>query len=68
INYFFSRFFGSKIMGAIYLLCLIYLIYTGRKKIFKLEDKNFLLILILILSYVLPLTYGIIKQPILIDR
>ena len=68
INYFFSRFFGSKIMGAIYLLCLIYLIYTGRKKILKLEDKNFLLILILVLSYVLPLTYGLIKQPILIDR
>ena len=68
INYFFSRFFGSKIMGAIYLLCLIYLIYTRRKKIFRLEDKKFLLILILVFSYILPLTYGFIKQPILIDR
>ena len=31
VNFFFSRFFGSKIMGVIYLLTLIYLIITERK-------------------------------------
>ncbi len=67
-NFFFSRFFGSKIMGAIYLLVLIYLIYNSREKIFNLENRNFLLILILFFSYFLPLLYSLYKQPILTDR
>ena len=33
-NYYFSRFFGSKIMGLIYLITLIFLIYKFKKKIF----------------------------------
>ena len=67
-NFFFSRFFGSKIMGAIYLLVLIYLIYNSKEKIFNLENRNFLLILILFFSYFLPLLYSLYKQPILTDR
>ena len=67
-NFFFSRFFGSKIMGAIYLLVLIYLIYINKEKVFNLEDKNFLLILIVFFSYALPLLYSLYKQPILTDR
>ena len=34
-NYFFSRFFGSKIMGLIYLLILIFAIYVNRKRVFN---------------------------------
>lgn len=67
-NFFFSRFFGSKIMGAIYLLVLIYLLYINKEKVFNLEDKNFLLILIVFFSYALPLLYSLYKQPILTDR
>ena len=67
-NFFFSRFFGSKIMGAIYLVVLIYLVYVNKEKIFNLNNKNFLLILILFFSYVLPLLYSLYKQPILTDR
>ena len=67
-NFFFSRFFGSKIMGIIYLLILIYLFYNNRRKIFNIDNKNYLLIFILIFSYALPLLYGLYKQPILIDR
>ena len=46
-NYFFSRFFGSKIMGAIYLFSLFYLIFVNKKTLFKINNKLFLLILIL---------------------
>jgi len=68
LNFFFSRFFGSKIMGFIYLIILIYLIIIQRKVIFKFSSKYFLLFLILFFSYFLPLTYSLFKQPILTDR
>ena len=68
INFFFSRYFGSKIMGLIYLLILIYLILIQRKTVFKFSSKYFFLLLILFFSYFLPLTYSLIRQPILIDR
>ena len=68
INFYFSRYFGSKIMGLIYLLILIYLIIIHRKTIFKLSSKYFFLILILFFSYFLPLTYSLFRQPILTDR
>ena len=67
-NYYFSRFFGSKIMGLIYLVILIYLIATFRKKIFFTYNKYLLLIFILIFSYIIPLTYSYLKTPILTDR
>jgi hypothetical protein len=67
-NFFFSRFFGSKIMGLIYLLILIFTIYFNRKRVFKLSSKYFFLFLIIIFSYLLPLSYSLIKPPILIDR
>jgi len=67
-NYFFSRFFGSLIMGSIYLISLIYLIIRFRKKIFIEESKLILLFFILIFSYLIPLIYGYIKVPVLLDR
>jgi len=68
INYFFSRYFGSKIMGAIYLFTLVYFILIDKKKLFRVNDKLFLLILILFFSYFLPLFYSVFQKPILIDR
>jgi hypothetical protein len=67
-NYYFSRFFGSKIMGVIYLSTLIYLIATSRKKIFSTSNNYLLLIFILIFSYIIPLVYGYLRTPILTDR
>jgi len=67
-NYYFSRFFGSKIMGIIYLSILIYLVVTLRKKIFYTLNKYLLLIFILIFSYIIPLAYAYLKTPILTDR
>ena len=67
-NFFFSRFFGSKIMGVIYLAVLLYLIYRNRNLVFKYNSKYFLLILILTFSYLLPVIYSIIQKPVLTDR
>ena len=67
-NFFFSRFFGSKIMGLIYLISLFYLLYINKKIIFKFDSKYFLLILIIFFSYFLPLVYSILQKPILTDR
>ena len=68
INYFFSRFFGSKIMGFIYLIILFYLLINKRKLIMNYSNKLILFLLILINSYFIPIVYGYINMPILIDR
>jgi len=67
-NYYFSRFFGSKIMGLIYLSTLIYLIITFRKKIFLTLNNYLLLVFIFLFSYIIPLVYSYLKTPILTDR
>ena len=68
IDYFFPRFFGSKIMGYLYLLTLIFLIINSKRLIFKSKSLYQLLIILLISAYIFPLLYGLIKIPILIDR
>ena len=68
ISFFFPRFFGSKIMGYLYLFILIYLILKSNKIIIKKNSIYFLLLMLLIISYFLPLIYSFIKIPILIDR
>ena len=64
---YFPRFFGSKIMGYIYLIILMFLIFYKRKSI--LCNKNYsLLITIFLFSYLIPFIYGIVKTPVLHDR
>ena len=65
---YFSRYFGSHIMGFIYLFVLLYLLIISKIFFFKNENKNFLLIIILFFSYVMPVIYGIISKPVLTDR
>ena len=67
-NYYFSRFFGSKIMGLIYLSTLIFLIVRFRKKILLTPNNYLPLIFILFFSYIIPLLYGLIRVPVLNDR
>ena len=67
-NYYFSRFFGSKIMGLIYLSTLIFLIIRFRKKILFTSNNYLPLIFILFFSYIIPLFYGLIRLPVLTDR
>ena len=65
---YFPRFFGSHIMGAIYLLVLLYLLILNKKTFFQYENKNFLLIILLFFSYLIPVIYGNIAIPVLTDR
>lgn len=67
-DYFFPRFFGSKIMGFLYLFTLIFLIIKSKELIFKSKSLNQLLFILLISAYIFPLIYGLIKIPILVDR
>ena len=67
-NFYFSKFFGSRLLGLIHLVLLISLIlfYVLKKEI----KINFIVIYITIifLSYFLPITYGYIIEPILFPR
>jgi len=67
-NYYFSRFFGSKIMGLIYLSTLIFLIIRFKKKILFTSNNYLPLIFIFFFSYTIPLFYGLLKTPVLTDR
>mgnify|MGYP000262337447 CR=1 FL=1 len=67
-DYYFSRFFGSKIMGLIYLSTLVFLIIRFRKIILFTSNNYLPLIFILFFSYIIPLFYGLIKIPVLTDR
>ena len=67
-NFFFSQYFGSRILGLIYLLILIYLIFKFNKILLdKFNIYSFFVILI-ICSYSIPLIYGYLFGPILISR
>ena len=68
IEYFFPRFFGSKIMGYLYLIIFVFLIIYSRNEIFKKKSYFQLLFLIFFVSYLIPIIYGYIKIPILTDR
>ncbi len=65
---FFSRFFGSKIMGGIYLLILLFLIIKFYKEIFFAQNSYLFLLIILIFSYLAPFIYSLLFIPILFDR
>ena len=67
-DYFFSRFFGSKIMGTIYLITLIYLIIKLKNKIFSKSSKLSFFVFLIIISYLVPITYGVVFRPLLTDR
>ena len=68
LDFFFSKFFGSKIMGAIYLLTLMYLLIKSKFLILN-KNKNLVFLLILtICTYLIPIIYSFLVRPILIDR
>ena len=66
-NFYFSKFFGSRLIGLIHLFILIFLISKFYKRILN-NEKIFLLFTILIYSYLFPLTYGLFFKPILVPR
>ena len=68
IDFFFSRFFSSKILGSMYLIIFVYLIYKNRNLFFKYNSFNFYLLILIFVSYFVPYLYGLIKIPVLTDR
>ncbi len=68
-NFFFSEFFGSRILGLIHLLILIFCIVRFRK--YLLNQKNDIytyFVILLIFSYLVPLIIGYLFGPILLGR
>ncbi len=66
-NFYFSKFFGSRLLGIIHLLTLIVLLFCFKKKIEKNKEIIFLVIF-LILSYFIPLIYGYLIKPIIFPK
>lgn len=66
-NFFFSNFFGSRLMGLIYLFSLMFLILQNLRYLRNLNFFTFFLLLI-IFSYLIPLTFGYLFKPVLISR
>ena len=66
-NFYFNQFFGSKIMGATFLiifLCSIYNYIKSQKK----NENITILFVIFFFSYLIPLIYGFIFKPVLQDK
>ena len=67
-NFYFSKFFGSRLVGLIHLILLISLIVTFRKKFIDSFNQKTLLLIIIFLSYFLPITFGYLYYPLLFPR
>ncbi len=67
-NYYFSSFFGSRILGLLHLLILSYLIIINFNKVLKKFSIELFLIIFLFSAYLIPITYSLFFEPILIDR
>ena len=67
-NYYFSKFFGSRILGMIYLLVLLFCVVKFKGDIIKKFNIYIFFIFLIFFSYFIPLVFGYIFSPILIDR
>ncbi len=67
-NFFFSKFFGSRLVGGIYLLIFIYLIIKNIKIILSESKFEFFLLISILLSYTIPIIYSYIFNPAVVDR
>ncbi len=67
-DFYFTTFFGSRLLGLIHLFLLVFLTFKFRKSIFyKTNEKSFLIYLIF-LTYFIPLIFGYIFTPIINAR
>ena len=67
-NYYFSSFFGSRILGLIHLLVLLYLIISQFNHVLKKINIELFFIILFFSTYIIPITYSFIFEPVLIDR
>ena len=66
-NFYFSKFFGSRLLGIIHLAILIFLSTYLWKKIIQ-NKKIIFLYIMLFLSYFIPLIYGYFLEPIIFPK
>ena len=66
-NFFFSTFFGSRLMGAVFLVTLLTLLIK-EKYLFKELNIITVFLITIILAYFLPILFGYIYKPVLISR
>ena len=67
-NFYFSTFFGSRVMGLVHLLILLGLIFNFKNKIIKDVNLITFFIILIFLSYFVPLLYGWVYKPIIHSR
>ncbi len=67
-NFFFSKFFGSRLIGGIYLLISIYLISKYIKNILFESNFEMFLLISIFFSYSIPIIYSYIFNPAVVDR
>ena len=67
-NFYFSTFFGSRLLGLIHLILLLSLIFCFKNKVIKNINLITLLIIFIFLSYFTPLVYGWLIKPVIFSR
>ena len=67
INYHFRTFFGSILLGAAYLLIIVFLLINFLKNIFK-DEKLLLVTYIIFFTYFLTIAYTLLKAPLMAPR
>ena len=66
-NFFFSKFFGSRLLGLIHLCILFFLIFRYRLILIN-SNKFFILFIIIFFTYLLPILFALVFKNILVDR
>lgn len=66
-NFYFSNYFGSRLVGSAHLFVLVYLLFKNFKEIKKVNYYTFFLILI-IFSYLIPILFGYLFKPTILPR
>ncbi len=67
-NFYFSKFFGSRLMGLIHLILLLSLIFLIFKRTITKNFELNIFLFIIFFSYFLPLVYGYLISPIIFPR
>ena len=66
-NFYFSKFFGSRIVGLFFLILLCGLLVKRLKLVLN-NNYLFFLTILLICSYAIPLIYGYVSRPVIMPR
>ncbi len=67
-NFFFSKFFGSRLVGGVYLAIFLYLIFKFLKNISLKPGLELFLLISIFFSYAIPILYSYLFKPAVVDR